>query len=174
MKRNLGIVLILAVVAAAVFFVFRPTPAQPEQGGKSASSTSHSDTPQGSSVIPKTPAPVELERLDLAKELNDPGKTIQQDLHLLDTVFLAWQSNFLKDGNPVGENAEITAALTGTNKFHVAFLSPQHPAINARGELCDRWGSPFVFHQLSGAKMEIRSLGPDRVRGSSDDVVFTP
>jgi hypothetical protein len=108
----------------------------------------------------------------MAKELNAPGKTIVEDLRTLDGVFMAWQSNFLKDGNPVGTNAEITAALLGKNKLHLGFLAPDHPAINQQGELCDRWGTPFFFHQLSGTKMEILSAGPDRKRSTPDDVKF--
>ena len=43
-----------------------------------------------------------------------------------------------------------------------------------KGELCDRWGRPFFFHQLSGTKMEIRSAGPARQLWTDDDVVLTP
>lgn len=110
----------------------------------------------------------------MAKDLNAPGKTIQEDLRALEGVFLSWQSNFLKEGNPVGDNREITAALTGQNSLHVAFLAPDHPAINADRELCDRWGTPFFFHQESAAKMGILSAGPDRKRGTADDVLLTP
>ena len=55
-----------------------------------------------------------------------------------------------------------------------AFIPPGNPAINARGELCDRWGTPFFFHQLSGSQMEIRSAGPDRKLWTPDDEVLTP
>ncbi len=118
--------------------------------------------------------PVELERLDLAQELNAPGKSIRDDLQLVDSVFAVWQTNFLKEGNPTGENVEITAALVGKNTLNVAFIAPDHPAINRSGELCDRWGTPFFFHQQSGTKMEIVSSGPDRQRGTADDAVFEP
>jgi hypothetical protein len=110
----------------------------------------------------------------LADELNAPSGTIQRDLEILNEVFETWQTNFPRTGNPVGENAEITTALTGANEHRFAFIPPGHRAINARGELCDRWGTPFRLHQLSGQHMEIRSAGPDRTFLTDDDAVLSP
>ncbi len=110
----------------------------------------------------------------IANALNAPGGSIQKDLEILNEVFVAWQTNFPHDGNPVGENDEITAALAGDNRLHFAFIAPTHPAINAAGQLCDRWGTPFRFHQLNGTDMELRSAGPDRKFGTADDVQFAP
>jgi hypothetical protein len=41
--------------------------------------------------------------------------------------------------------------------------------VNAAGELTDRWGTPFFFHQVSKAQMEVRSAGPDRRMWTADD-----
>jgi hypothetical protein len=121
---------------------------------------------------PAVAPPVGGEVSHLADQLNAPEGTIRHDLEILNEVFTAWQTNFPHDGNPVGENAEITAALTGDNRFHFAFIPRNHPAINAAGELCDRWGTPFRFHQVSGTQMEIRSAGPDRKFATADDVTL--
>ena len=86
----------------------------------------------------------------------------------------AFRTNFPHAGNPVGDNAEITATLTGRNNLRLALIPPGHPAVNRRGELCDRWGTPFFFHAESAHKMEIRSAGPDRKMWSADDVLFSP
>ncbi len=110
----------------------------------------------------------------LAAELNAPTGTIRRDLEVLNELFVNFQTNFPRTGNPVGENSEITAALTGANPIGFAFVPKNHPAINAAGELCDRWGTPFRFHQLSGTQMEIHSAGPDRQFGTADDVEFAP
>lgn len=110
----------------------------------------------------------------LAAELNAPAGTIRRDLAVLNELFTNFQTNFPRTGNPVGENSEITAALTGDNPAHFAFIPKNHPAINASGELCDRWGTPFRFHQLSGQIMEIRSAGPDRKFGTADDAELSP
>ena len=74
----------------------------------------------------------------------------------------------------VSENAEITAALTGENRLGFAVIPRGHRAINTRGELCDRWGTPFRLHQLSGTQMEIRSAGPDRTFATGDDAFWPP
>ena len=41
-----------------------------------------------------------------------------------------------------------------------------------RGELIDRWGTPFFFHQLSREFMQVRSAGPDRRHFTADDVLW--
>ncbi len=106
--------------------------------------------------------------------LNAPNSNIAGDLETLRNVFDSWRSNFPREGNPVGENFEITAALTGKNRLSFALIPPNHPAIDARGELCDRWGTPFRFHQISGEHMELRSAGPDRKFGTADDALLSP
>jgi hypothetical protein len=108
----------------------------------------------------------------IADALNAPDGTLRRDLQILDELFGAFRTNFPRLGNPVGENAEITAALTGANPARFVFIAPRHRAINARGELCDRWGTPYRFHQLSGTHMEIRSAGPDRKFATPDDVLL--
>ena len=73
--------------------------------------------------------------------------------------------------NPVGTNAEIMKALMGGNP-HQASLGPlDGQQLNAKGELIDPWGTPYFFHQLSGDVMEIHSAGPDKIMGTSDDLV---
>lgn len=75
-------------------------------------------------------------------------------------------------GNPVGNNSEITAALTGQNPKQINFISREAGLlVNAAGELVDPWGTPYFFHQLSGAVMEIHSAGPDRILWTSDDLI---
>jgi hypothetical protein len=113
------------------------------------------------------------ERSSLADDLNSPKTNVHSDLRLINEIFIAYRSG-VRDGNPVGENVEITAVLKGRNKIGFAFIPTDCPALNARGELCDRWGDPYFFHQISGERMEIRSAGPDRVLWTADDEVLTP
>ena len=128
--------------------------------------------PAKADAVP-APAAAEEEPSRLADGLNAPGRSAQDDLRQVDALFRAYRSA-LRQGNPVGENAEITAALTGRNKLGFAFIPRGSPALDSKGRLCDRWGSPYFFHQMSGEAMEIRSAGPDRVLWTADDVVFTP
>jgi len=72
--------------------------------------------------------------------------------------------------NPVGTNAEIMKALTGDNPKGAKFGPPDGQQLNANGELIDRWGTPYFFHQLTNELMEIRSAGPDRILWNEDDL----
>jgi hypothetical protein len=145
-------------------------------------------TPDSAPVAqPRSPAPVSVvapagvrspaaaaeEPSQLANGLNSPTGDIHADLRIIDAVFNAYRGA-VRSGNPVGENSEITAALTGRNRLGFAFIPKDCPAINSKGELCDRWGKPFFFHQISGERMEIRSAGPDGTMWTSDDEVLTP
>jgi hypothetical protein len=119
------------------------------------------------------PATGAEERSRLADDLNSATGDVHSDLRLVNEIFIAYRVA-VRSGNPVGENSEITAVLKGRNKLGFAFIPADNPAINPRGELCDRWGTPYFFHQLSGEKMEIRSAGPDRRLWTVDDEVLTP
>ncbi len=74
-------------------------------------------------------------------------------------------------GNPVGTNAEIVKALTGGNAKGATYLPPDQQRLNANGELIDRWGTPYFFHQNSATEMEVRSAGPDMTLFTSDDII---
>jgi hypothetical protein len=75
-------------------------------------------------------------------------------------------------GNPVGNNQEITAQLSGKNPKHIDFLSEDAGLrVDGDGELVDPWGTPFFFHQISGSDTEIRSAGPDKIMWTADDIV---
>src|SRR5271157_303015 len=64
------------------------------------------------SIAKAPPAAGAGDRSHLADALNSPAGDVRSDLRLIDEVFIAYRSA-LRSGNPVGENAEITAALTG-------------------------------------------------------------
>jgi hypothetical protein len=73
--------------------------------------------------------------------------------------------------NPVGTNAEIMKAVMGDNPKGARLGPPEGQGLNGNGELMDRWGTPYFFHQLSKTNMEIRSAGPDRMLYTEDDIV---
>jgi hypothetical protein len=123
--------------------------------------------------VPIAAAAAVGERSHLADFLNSPRTDVHSDLRIINAIFIAYRGAVHQE-NPVGENVEITAVLKGRNKLGFAFIPPDCPALNAKGELCDRWGSPYFFHQLSGELMEIRSAGPDRRLWTADDEVLTP
>ncbi len=110
----------------------------------------------------------------LADDLNQPEGTLPRDVAIVGSMIAAYRSNYAGRGNPVGDNREITDTLLGRNPNGIIFLRAGHPAINAQGELCDRWGTPFHFHAESGRKMDVRSAGPDRKLWTADDVFLIP
>lgn len=122
----------------------------------------------------RPPPPAGSARSTLADPLNSPATDAPADLRVVALLLDTFRSNFPRDGNPTGANDEITAVLTGANPLGLVLLPPDHPAINAAGELCDRWGTPYFFHAESGTRMVIRSAGPDRRMHTADDVVFDP
>jgi hypothetical protein len=178
-RRYIPAAAAIAALALAVwYFQFRPharsaAPAErPPAPGAVTGPGGPPAAPARASVASADPYATDAPS-HLADKLNDPSGDIHADLRILDDIFQQYRSA-LHSSNPVGENVEITAALTGHNKVGFAFIPPDNPAVNSRGELCDRWGTPFFFHQVSGTQMEIRSAGPDRRLWTADDEVLTP
>ena len=168
MKRLLPVLLVLLL---GLWYIW-PTPDE-----KFLADRETSDSLAPKSRIENSPSKIPAlaaERSTLADTLNSPATDIRADLRLVSAIIDTFRSNFPQLGNPVGNNPEITAALTGKNKLQFAFIPPNHPAINRAGELCDRWGTPFYFHAESGTHMAIRSAGPDKKLHTEDDVVLTP
>ncbi|MDX2186576.1 MAG: hypothetical protein SFV32_06565 [Opitutaceae bacterium] len=106
----------------------------------------------------------------LADQLLSSRSTGRDDVRIVGEILDTWRTNFPNLGNPVGDNREITLALTGRNALDFAFIPPGHRAISAGGELHDRWGTPFRLHALSGTRMEVWSAGPDRRFATEDDI----
>ncbi len=178
-RRHIPVAAAIATLALAAWYCqFRPkarsvAPAERAPAPKAvAGPAPAAPAPARESVAAADPYATDAPS-HLADKLNDPSGDIHADLRILDDIFQQYRSA-LHSSNPVGENVDITAALTGRNKVGFAFIPPDNPAINSHGELCDRWGTPFFFHQLSGSEMEIRSAGPDRKLWTADDEVLTP
>ena len=165
MKRLLPVLIVLLI---GLWYIW---PARDEEILPSRTGTLAGTAPQIAKPPSKIPAP-SAERSILADTLNSPATDIRADLRTVTEILDTFRSNFPRDGNPVGNNPEITAALTGKNKLRLALIPPDHPAINSQNELCDRWGTPFFFHSESATKMEIRSAGPDKKMWTEDDVVL--
>jgi len=93
-----------------------------------------------------------------------------EDVSVVMNLFSHYRMRY--QGFPVGEdNASFVNALSGNNPGRLAFISRDHPAIDAQGQLLDRWGMPFFFHLLGRDALEVRSAGPDRQLYTPDDLV---
>lgn len=177
-------VVILAATAALWWSLTTRRPAHPDppragSAGLAAEPVRTTPAPSpataGSTARTAATEPLpDLGRSELADHLNAANRSIDDDLKAVNEIFTAWLLALRPEGVPIGENREVTTALTGDNRLGMAFVPRDHPAINARGELCDRWGTPFRFHPLSRTQMEIRSAGPDRRFGTPDDHEWAP
>ncbi len=104
----------------------------------------------------------------VAPAVNAFGVSSQQPL--VEAVFDALHEYRIRfKENPVGNNAEITAALMGKNPDEANLVTNPGLKTNEARELVDEWGTPFFLHQLSGTEMEIRSAGADRRMWTADD-----
>jgi hypothetical protein len=166
-----GSALVLGV--ALLLLVFHPRLAPLRRAILALQSRAHAGEGAATAVAGKAMAAYSEEHSRLADGLNAPSGDVHSDLRLVNEIFIAYRGATHTE-DPVGENSEITAALKGRNKLGYAFIPSDNPAINTKGELCDRWGTPYFFHQLSGQKMEIRSAGPDHRLWTADDEVLTP
>jgi hypothetical protein len=72
---------------------------------------------------------------------------------------------------PVGSNEDLTAILTGSNPLNGVVFPKDSPMI-VKGQIVDRWGTPYWIHPNSGARVEIRSAGPDQDLFTSDDLML--
>ena len=195
-----GVIIALTVLAAAaVWMVNSRKPASNDSVETSPAASTPSRTPRVASVptqAPETPPPApdpepepeppqpvvpppkpvsiaSTEETPAGPELGelDSGLTPATVLENLRGVFRQYLLRFHE--NPVGDNAEITQALSGGNPKQVIFLqSDDGLRVNSRGQLVDNWGTPFFFHSLSRSEMEIRSAGPDQKLWTVDDLVM--
>jgi hypothetical protein len=172
-SRRGGIIAVLGLAALLALLLLwipwrKPAPASAPTAKVAAASPSKPD-PYLAGRIPNVP-----DHSPLADELNAPGNTPQRDLEILKDI-LGQFTTALKPGiaPPLGDNQDITAALTGHNKRHIVFIPPNHPAVDSQGRLVDRWGTPYFFHARSAETFDLRSAGPDKILFTEDDVVRT-
>ena len=164
-KSRILAMLILATAVLVWRYQDQPPkrlPATPPPN-KSVVSPSTPESPSPSALLP------EQARVTESAATVSPPQRVLDAIDNLEFTFRDF-SNAL-GGNPVGTNAEITAALLGDNLKQIKLPIPEGSTRNVQGELCDPWGSPWFFHQLSGTKMEIRSAGPDRTLYTGDDFI---
>ena len=173
---------LLLVVAGLLIALYlwhwgRPVPPAPAPIASSPA-TVKLTTPSPIPVSPAAtlagdPADV-LEGFEGLRGLHAPHSDITADLRIVQAVLEAFRTSFPAEGNPTGSNAEITAARAGANRLRLVLIPRGHPALNADGELCDRWGTPYFFHSESRRRTTVRSAGPDRRMWTEDDVEHAP
>jgi hypothetical protein len=159
-------VLVLAV-AVVTLFLIRPSP-PPIMGDLAAAHPDQRALPMKPAMQAVTPLPIAAE----AGRLNAPDGICREDLGFLDLVISQYRIHL--DGNPVGDNREISAALRGENDKRIALLPRDGAFLDKSEQLVDRWGTPYFFHAMNSRQMEIHSAGPDRELWTADDITLPP
>lgn len=179
-SKRLSVLILIAVVAAIGLMVhlMRQPDAPPMNPDRQAGEKPARDpaTVGPSPISPERPTTTSEVIIDpalqaAADRLNDAEASPQRDLEIV-SEFLSTYSKAL-GGNPIGDNADITSALTGSDGHKGRVFPPNHRTIQ-NGRLVDRWGTPYWFHPNSGNQMEVRSAGPDRQLFTQDDVILNP
>jgi hypothetical protein len=137
-----------------------PIPPSPRPEASRASSRRDFENPLVSSYEPSSPAPRHAENAE---------PEVAADFDKVALMLRAYRT--IAGENPVGTNAEIMKAIMGGNPKSAQLGPPDGQTLNGSGELVDRWGTPYFFHQLSKDLTEIHSAGPDRRMGTQDDLV---
>jgi hypothetical protein len=193
-RSGLWLAAVVAAAASITFVVFNssqpPPPPNPDSRPATASSQPGSDgstldpsravtqpgapVPQTNSSFTSTtpkPAPIDPDAPPPPPPPPPIPANRDQTRDVMDRVQFTIRDYRLRlGGNPVGDNAEITRSLLGDNLKQVKFPVPEGSQLNANGELCDPWGTPYFFHAVSRDRMEIRSAGADRKMWTPDDV----
>jgi hypothetical protein len=174
MKKAAAFAVVLGIAAWVVLRLAAPVPEQaaqaaaekpPPTAADRLSQTHDSDAPSVPPAHVASPPPA-------ATLATMSAADIQRVHDAIDNLDFAFRDHAAAlGGNPVGTNAEITAALRGDNARQLAQATPTGSSISAAGELLDPWDTPWFFHQLSANKMEVRSAGPDRQMYTEDDFV---
>ena len=107
--------------------------------------------------------------IELANKLHSKNTPFEEDIQILDAIFGYYR--MIYKSNPVaGENFEVINSLSGKNRQKLVVFPINHPDLDEQGNLVDRWGTPYFFHAISATQLDIQSAGPDRERGSQDDI----
>ena len=134
--------------------------AQPSAEAARAASRRDYANPLVVSYPPSTPPP---------RQAADSEPEVANDFDKISLMLRDYRT--LAGENPVGTNAEMMQAIMGGNPKGARLGPPEGQSLNAAGELIDRWGTPYFFHQLGKDQLEIHSAGPDRRMGTEDDLI---
>lgn len=176
--RSIVFVVVLVVVAFAITWwltapadlPFGPLP-KTEKQTQTASPTSPPSAGSGSLAPKPDPRAIDPEIRKLADRLSEQTQTPLNDLETVGEFIDLYRKSFSQ--LPVGTNEDLTAILIGQNPKRGVLFPPDSPMI-IKGQLVDRWSTPYWLHPSSGASLEVRSAGPDKSLFTADDVFINP
>lgn len=159
MKIRLPLAFAAIFLLVGIWFALRTDAPKPSSIPRTAA------TPASTPIFAPAPPPPAAE--PLVQQPADPEATIEADKVSL--MLRDYRTLFQE--NPVGTNAEIMKSIMAGNPKQAVLGPPEGQKLNAKGELLDKWGTPYFFHQLSAKQMEIHSAGPDKIMWNGDDIV---
>jgi hypothetical protein len=176
-KRAVLLFSLLLVAAGIIGWVLTQPqmtfPAVSETKTTAKPSSAPVSSPPRPSAGPAQPAVdrrvIDAEHLKLADRLAAHSETPLQDLEIVNEFFELYRKTL--SHLPVGSNEDLTAILTGSNPLNGVVFPKDSPMI-VKGQIVDRWGTPYWIHPNSGARVEIRSAGPDQDLFTSDDLML--
>jgi len=182
-KKKIILSLSLLVLVAISWHLGKPSPPQ-------IPTTGTTQAPAPSEVVRPALSKPQVRPSDIAQQKPRPETLSQDPSHplavsfgsdieafatepaLLMEIFNSYRSRF--GAFPSGEdNPQIMNALMGANPARLPIFPLSHPRLSETGALLDAWKSPFFFHLISSAQLEIRSAGPDREIYTDDDIVVS-
>jgi len=196
MKIRLLVMALLAALVLLVAWFRSPPAAAPSPVAKTTVSANPMETTPPAEQAPAPPptaaqptlrkSPAETPASEFRRDFSDPlvpasfpndrttasppsDPATAADLDKITLMFRDYRT--ITGENPVGTNAEIMKSVMGGNPKGAMLGPPEGQLVNENGELIDRWGTPYFFHQLTKDLMEIHSAGPDRRMWTDDDIV---
>lgn len=106
--------------------------------------------------------------IETTSRLGSPDAGIEDDIGILEVLLDSYRRSL--GSVPAGMNDQVVAALQGENLRGLVVFPSKHAALSPKGELLDRWGTPYWFHAQSSKQMDVISAGPDKQFGTADDV----
>ncbi len=171
------LVVAILILAAGLFILLRSSPpgvnpspqAAPSQPETLATNVTVATTPSPAASPPpgSTPLPGETILRGYGDAHFPPENDLTLMSHLMDNSLLILKS---AANRPLSANEDWADLFRGKNSAHERWLPDQSVALNAQGQLVDRWKTPLFFHALGGGRYEIRSAGPDGKLWTTDDI----
>lgn len=168
---------ITAAVFVALLFLLRSSyqkSAEFETDAAPTAGTHPGPSPGAVAILPPDPRDLQLvSPHPLAVSFGENPEFASSEPALLLEILRFYRMEF--GSFPAGqENSDIMNALTGNNPDKLPVFPRKHPRIDARGNIIDAWGNPFIFHPIDSQHLEVRSKGPDGEIFTDDDIIVPP
>lgn len=170
LKHSSSIILILLLGLTLAVWLNHRAPRPPQIGEKYvAPAMPPRSSPPGNSNSP--PLLGEQILRGYASAQSTPEQDLTLMARLMDNSLLLLKS---AANRPLSANEDWADLLRGRNAASERFLPDAHVALNAQGQLVDRWQTPLFFHAVGGGRYELRSAGPDQKLWTDDDIHRNP